>query len=242
MRLAVLRISVPVAAILVLAACGSTTSPSASVEASPTTEPTSRPPDVLAVGCTPAPKPFDPGDIDLTGAWAVDDGGIYYLRQVGSVLWCIGMSQRNGSPLEIGRDWNNVARGVIDGLQIDVEGSDVPRGGPLGNGRLVLNIQDDGTGNIQIVKVVDDWDTGFGGNIWTPCSEVELQVADYIQNYGGEPSQYAEILTLEACDDLADLEDSVTTTLNTADAGSPEFRAALGYSNAISERQLALDC
>ena len=54
--------------------------------------------------------------------------------------------------------------------------------------------------------------------------------------------RYTNILTLEGCDGLAVLKTSVTTTLNTADAGSPEFQAALGYSNAISERQLALDC
>ena len=241
MRLAVLRISVPVAAILVLAACGSTTSPSASVEASPTTEPASGPPDVAVVGCTPTPKPFDPGNIDLTGAWAVDDGGIYYLRQVGSVLWWNGMSERDGSPLAIGRDWNNVGRGEIDGLQIHVEWSDVPRGVIYGEGTLELTIQDDGTGNTQIVKVGES-EGGFGNSVWTPCSEVELQVADYMETYGGEASQYGVILTLRSCDDLADLENSVTTTLNTTDAGSPEFRAALGYSHAISERQLALDC
>ena len=241
MRLAVLRISVPVVAILALASCGSTTTPSASVQASPTTEPANGPSDVAAVGCTLAPKPFDPSDIDLTGAWAGDDLGIYYLRQLGSVLWWNGMSERDRSPSDLGRDWNNVGRGEIDGLQIHVEWSDVPRGVIYGAGTLELKIQDDGTGNTQIVKVGES-EGGFGNNVWTPCSEVALQVADYIQNYGGEASQYGVILTLHACDDLADLENSVTTTLNTADAGSPEFRAALGYSNAISERQLALDC
>jgi hypothetical protein len=238
---AVPRISVLVGAVLALAACGNPASPSASLEASATSEEASQPPNVLAVICAPAQKPFDPNDIDLTGAWAGDDGGIYYLRQVESVLWWNGMSGREGGPLDLGRDWNNVGRGVINGLQIDVEWSDVPRGEFLNNGSLILTIEDDGKGNIQIVKELDEEDN-FGNNLWTPCSPVELQVANYVQTYGGQATQFGVILTLRNCDVLAELESDVTTTLDTEDAGSPEWRAALGYSNAINERQLALDC
>ncbi|MEP7040882.1 MAG: hypothetical protein ABI864_04825 [Chloroflexota bacterium] len=155
------------------------------------------------------------------------------------------MSGRDLSPLDLGREWNNVGRGVITGgvitgLEIDVEWSDVPRGGDLNNGTLLLNIQDDGNGNVQIVKVGGD--EGFGNSVWTPCAPVELQVAEYVRAYGGEPHQYGVILTLDACGDLADLNETVTTALDTADAGSPDFQAALGYSHAISERKLALDC
>ena len=237
---AVPRISALLGAILALAACGSTASPSATVQASATNEPVSQPPELFAVVCQPGPNAFDPSNLDLTGAWAGDDGGIYYLRQLGSVMWWNGMSGREDSPLDLGREWNNVGRGVINGLEIDVEWSDVPRGQFLNNGTLVLNIQDDGTGNTQIVKVSDP--EGFGNSVWTPCAPIELQVADYLRTYGGDVVRYANILTLEGCDGLAVLKTSMTTTLNTADAGSPEFQAALGYSNAISEHQLALDC
>jgi hypothetical protein len=237
---AVPRISALLGAILALAACGTTASPSASVQTSAVTEPASQPPDFLAVVCAFQPKAFDPNDIDLTGAWAGDDGGVYYLRQLGSVVWWNGMSGREGSPLDLGRDWNNVGRGVINGLQIDVEWSDLPRGPIYGAGSLVLSIQDDGTGNIQILRV--DNNEGFGNSVWTPCSPVELQVADYVRTYGGDVHQFADILSYYACDDLAELKGDVTTTLNTADAGSAEFRAALGYSNAIKERELVLDC
>jgi hypothetical protein len=184
--------------------------------------------------------PFDPTDFDLTGAWAGDDGGIYYLRQLGSVVWWNGMSGRDRSPLDLGRDWNNVARGVINGLRIDAEGSDVPRAGAVNSGTLVLNIQDDGSGHIELVLVGGTWE--FGNNVWTPCEPVELQVAEYVGTYGGSVRQYVDILVLVACDDLAKIKDTVTAALNTADAGSPEFRAALGYSNAISDRELELNC
>jgi hypothetical protein len=237
---AVPRVSALLGAILALSACGTTALPSGSVQASATNEPVSQPPELLAVVCQPAPRAYDPSNLDLTGAWAGDDGGIYYLRQLGSVVWWNGMSGRDASPLDLGREWNNVGRGVISGLQIDVEWSDVPRSESLGDGNMILNIQDDGTGNIEIAMVSQEGD--FGNRVWTPCAPVELQVADYLRTYGGDVVRYANILTLEGCDGLAVLKTSVTTTLNTADAGSPEFLAALGYSYAIGERQLALGC
>lgn len=238
----VARISAVMGAILLLAACGTTATPSATVYASPTAEP-AKPADVLAVVCASVPKPFNPSNINLTGAWAGDDGGVYYLRQLGSVLWWNGMSDRDFSPIDLGRGWNNVGRGVIDGLEIVVEWSDVPRGGTTNNGTLTLNIKDDGTGNIQIVKVREEGENdGFGNNVWTPCLPVEQEVAHYVQTYGGDVHKFADILSFYGCNELAEIKTDVTTTLNSADAGSPDFRAALGYSNAISERQLALGC
>jgi hypothetical protein len=119
--------------------------------------------------CDKAPKRFDPKQIDLTGAWSGDDDGIYYLRQVGSVVWWNGMSGRADNPWNLGRDWNNVGRGEIKELNIAVEWADVPRGEILGNGTLSLKIADDGTGNVTIVKV-SETGTGFGNNVWTPCT------------------------------------------------------------------------
>lgn len=233
------RISALLGSILVLAACG-TLSPSASPQASAKNEPASQPPELSAVVCEPAPTPFKSTGFDLTGAWAGDDGGVYYLRQVKSVVWWNGMSGRDGSPLNVGRDWNNVARGVITGLKIDVDWSDVPRGGTTNIGRLVLKIQGDANGNIEIVKVIDKG--GFGNSLWTPCRPVEQQVADYLGKYGGTVREYVDILGLDACDKLAEVKNTVTSTMNTQEAGSPEFRASLGYSNAISDRELELNC
>jgi len=223
-----------------LVGCGTTASPEATVEASSGAGAASQAP-AVAVICNVASVPFDPNHVELTGAWAGDDGGIYYFRQLGSVVWWNGMSDREASPLDLGRGWNNVGRGEINGLQIEAEWADVPRsGGEFGQGTLTLDIQDDGLGNTELLTV--DETGGFGNIIWTPCEPVEGQVAEYVRTYGGEASQYGLILTLDACGDLASLKDGVTATLDTADAGSSEFRAALGYSNAISERLLKLDC
>ena len=239
-----IRAARPISALLgstlVLAACG-TLSPSASPQASAGNEPSSQPPELPAVMCVPAPTPFMKTGFDLTGAWAGDDGGIYYLRQLGSVVWWNGMAGRDRSPSDLGRDWNNVARGVINGLQIHVETSDVPRGGALFQSTLVLNIQDDGTGNIEIVKT-REVEGGFGNSVWTPCRPVEQQIADYIGKYGGTVRGYVDVLGLDACDKLSQVKNTVTDTMNTQEAGSPEFRASLGYSNAISDRELELNC
>jgi hypothetical protein len=177
------RISVLVGAMLALAACGSsapaapTVAPAssggqASAAAAPSASParvqSPSPSAAVAAQCAKAPLPFDANHFDLSGAWAGDDGGIYYLRQLGSVLWWNGMSERAGSPSKLGRDWNNVGRGEIKALAVDVEWADVPRGEVLGNGTLSLKIEDDGTGNVHIVKV-SETGTGFGNNIWTPC-------------------------------------------------------------------------
>ena len=85
--------------------------------------------------CTTTPIAFDPDSIDLTGAWAGDDGGIYYVRQLDSAIWWNGMSSRDEGPALLGRHWNNVCRGEIsEDLTIASEWADVPRGGIDGSG------------------------------------------------------------------------------------------------------------
>ena len=71
--------------------------------------------------------------------------------------------------LLFGRDWNDVARGEIKSVAIEVEWADVPRGGILGNGTLSLKVEDDGAGSVRIVKV-SETGTGFGNTMWTPCT------------------------------------------------------------------------
>ena len=184
MKLALSRLAAPVLAVLFVASCANTASPAttptastgagqasqAAASSASANVPVSPSPSAeVAARCDKTPKPFDPKKVELTGPWAGDDGGIYYLRQVGSVVWWNGMSERTGRPSRLGRDWNNVGRGEIKALKIEVEWADVPRGQILGNGTLSLSIKDDGSGNVQIVKD-SETGTGFGNNIWTPCT------------------------------------------------------------------------
>lgn len=141
----------------------------ASATPSATTTPTPRLSPVVAAQCTPTPLKFDPKAIDLTGAWAGDDDGIYYLRQRGTTISWNGMSERNGPPSLLGHDWNNVGRGEIQkDLSIAIDWADVPRGGIDGYGTMILKIGPDSAGNIQITKV-SETGTGFGNTVWTRC-------------------------------------------------------------------------
>ena len=167
------RLTLVAAVTLLMAACGPAASPTSSTAPLPSAVATEAaaspgPTEAAAVSCGDRPVPFDPALVDLTGAWAGDDEGIYYLRQVETTVWWNGMSEREGSPSRLGLDWNNVGRGEIDGLTINVEWADVPRGEILGGGTLTLTIEDDGTGNVRIVKTTETG-SGFGNNVWTPC-------------------------------------------------------------------------
>lgn len=123
----------------------------------------------VAAECREADRKFDASKVDLTGPWAGDDGGIYFLRQMDSVLWWNGMADRAGTPEHLGRAWNNVARGEIDGLSIAVSWADVPRGGILDGGAMKLKIEPDAAGNTRIVKVSEQRGD-FGNTTWTPCT------------------------------------------------------------------------
>jgi hypothetical protein len=164
---------------VLVAACGASVSPSQSIapsanvqastvaSASSTLAPSPSSSPAVAAACDKAPKAFNANRVDLTGAWAGDDGGIYYLRQVRTIVWWNGLSGRDGRPSDLGREFNNVGRGEIDGLTVHVEWADVPRGGILGDGTLNLTIEDDGTGNVRLVRASETG--GFGNSLWTPC-------------------------------------------------------------------------
>ena len=170
------------AGLVVLVACGATPSPSVATAppaaaaspkaptniASPSPAATASARPVVAAVCTPTPIKFDAKAIDLTGAWAGDDGGIYYVRQRGTVVWWNGMSSRDGPPQTLGRDWNNVGRGEIKDLTIVADWVDVPRGGIDGYGIVDFKIGADSAGNIQLTKTKDEG-TGRGDTLWARC-------------------------------------------------------------------------
>ena len=76
---------------------------------------------------------------DLTGRWSCNDGGIYYIRQVGDELWWYGEHEdaHHGRPT-----WSNVAHGKISDDMIYLEWADVPRGEDRGSGMIKLRIDD----------------------------------------------------------------------------------------------------
>jgi len=96
-----------------------------------------------------------PALIDLTGAWNCDDGGKYYVRQLGTIVWWYG-EQDPGYP-----SWSNVMRGTISGNMINADWTDVPKGSVMQNGNLVLQI----TSNNKLVAISKTG--GFSGSVWT---------------------------------------------------------------------------
>jgi hypothetical protein len=158
--------SVPSAGTARPAASASATRPGQSAAIAPTAS--ASPSQVVAAVRTATPTKFDPKAIDLTGAWAGDDGGIYYVRQRGTVVWWNGMSSRDGPPGDLGRDWNNVGRGEIKDLMIVADWVDVPRGGVDGYGTVGFPIGAGSAGNLELSKTRDEG-TGRGDTRWTRC-------------------------------------------------------------------------
>src|SRR5690242_1767653 len=97
--------------------------------------------------------------MNLTGIWTADDGGIYYIRQIGSQVWWAGLGNNGG-----GQNFTNVFRGTMtsaNGLT-EVVGTwaDVPRGSNDGYGNLSLNV-------LSTTKIVKLSGGGFFASIWT---------------------------------------------------------------------------
>jgi hypothetical protein len=91
----------------------------------------------------------------MTGVYTCDDGGTYYVRQVGRQVWWYGESGDGGS------SWTNVFKGTISGRMVRGEWADVPRGSIRQNGIMV--VQRTGTGTFKAINKTGN----FGGSSWT---------------------------------------------------------------------------
>jgi hypothetical protein len=109
------------------------------------------------VGPFPRPGSAKPAP-DYSGIWEADDGGWYFLRQIGFDLWWVGVS--GFGQLCPGSEFCNVYHASVSGLDIDGDWSDVPRGATSNSGRLTLAVVNDDT----LSKVSDTG--GFGANNW----------------------------------------------------------------------------
>jgi hypothetical protein len=110
---------------------------------------------LLAAGLPPSAD-YAPARADLNGTWRCDDGGLYFVRQIGpDVLWYgEGSSDR---PF-----FANVAHGRMeDDGRIRLMWADVPKGTTGKCGALVLHVGHDG--EMHAVTATG----GFGGRVWT---------------------------------------------------------------------------
>jgi hypothetical protein len=137
------RTAVPVLTLaLAFAGCGEDmASPparvdSASSASSPTAGVSTTSTDLSAIACA-TDDPTDMGE--LTGAWAGDDHGVYYIRQVDDCVWWFGTELKDIKPGMVGQPgFANVATGRVDGTEIELEWADVPMGNILNGGGLTL--------------------------------------------------------------------------------------------------------
>jgi hypothetical protein len=97
----------------------------------------------------------DGGFGDLTGIWQCNDGGTYFLRQVGGDLWWYG---RDGGG---GDNWTNVFHGQIQGFEVIGYWADIPVGRfARSDGKLQLRIDNPGR------LLLSNQSGNFGGSEW----------------------------------------------------------------------------
>lgn len=100
------------------------------------------------------------GASDLTGTWMCDDGGTYYVRQIGDdVVW-----------FGEGRRFSNVFFAKRSGSTITGEWADVPKGSILQQGELSLSLE----GSFSLAR--SSGTGGFGGSRWLRVSARDVRV------------------------------------------------------------------
>jgi hypothetical protein len=98
---------------------------------------------------------------DLTGLWGCNDGGYYYIRQIGNVVWWYGVDSRNGNSPSFANVFYGTITQSSPGDVITGKWADVPEGRTSSSGTLKLMIE---TNN----KLAAMQQTGgFGGTSWT---------------------------------------------------------------------------
>lgn len=111
-------------------------------------------------GCHDDPPPPPVPAVNLTGKWQANDGGSYYIRQIGSQIWWYGEYTPNSPP------WSNVFRGNLynNGTTKQISGSwaDVPKGYIAGSGEMVLKVE-----SSKKIVAISKTGSGFGGSVWT---------------------------------------------------------------------------
>ncbi|MGD1872978.1 MAG: hypothetical protein ACFB02_07980 [Mastigocoleus sp.] len=93
--------------------------------------------------------------VNLNGRWRGNDGGIYYLRQIGNELWWYGESRDRGN------SWSNVFHGYIGRTQVAGKWADVPKGRIIQSGDMRVQI----VSSNRLIAVRKTG--GFGGSVWT---------------------------------------------------------------------------
>ena len=93
--------------------------------------------------------------VNLNGRWRSNDGGTYYLKQIGNELWWYGESRDRGAT------WSNVFHGYIGRTEVAGKWADVPKGRVRQSGDMTMQIVS--SNRLKAVRKTG----GFGGSVWT---------------------------------------------------------------------------
>ena len=93
--------------------------------------------------------------VNISGRWQGNDGGIYYLRQLGNEVWWYGEYSATNP------NWSNVFKGKLQGNQLVGQWADVPKGSILQSGEMVIEVTSNNT--LRAISKTG----GFGGSEWT---------------------------------------------------------------------------
>ncbi len=142
---------------LTLAACGSS-GPTASGD----------------TGCPPVQVSGpDAQPLDLSGPWSGNDGGLYYVKQIGSCVWWSGLSNFVDQGQYPGQEWIMTFKGTMnsDG-QITGDFVDVKSTNP-GSGTMTIEARIDQVNGAGVVQLYRTAATGheIGVTFWQRAAE-----------------------------------------------------------------------
>ena len=104
------------------------------------------------------PRPF----ASLGGVWAANDGGTYYVRQIGGTIWWLGLSPDEGG------SFANVFHGSLQNGVISGDWADVPLGSTFNAGTIALAAP-----KLQSITLARNSETGgFSGQSWQKLYDV----------------------------------------------------------------------
>ncbi|MEO8626252.1 MAG: hypothetical protein ABI452_06095 [Candidatus Limnocylindrales bacterium] len=141
-------------------------------------------------GCPPVQRSGPDGQpLDLSGAWSGNDGGIYYIKQIGTCVWWSGQSNFDGQ--YPGQEWIMTFRGTMNGDGV-INGDfvDVKSTNP-GSGTMTIEARIDQVNGKGVVQLYRTASTGhaIGVSFWEPDSEpTPTQVPDVTEFPTAAPS------------------------------------------------------
>jgi len=148
-----------------------------------------------------------------------NDGGMYFFRQVGDVLWWLGAS---GGLMHPGLEFCNVFQGTVTASAVTGDWSCVPRGAAFGHGTLTLRP----AGEHQLLRVGGSG--GFDASIWRrtsnsawPAIAVGRAFAATLRNVFNDSGSYAKATLADALEPIRDSVSVFAVVARPADDGAP---------------------